>query len=181
MRRTLLNLLMLLAVTGLLYVNTGNAEARRKQPKIPTEQELSKAIGPSGTFAPALFKDLQKGMSPGQVKDLFDRMTRVSPYGYAKAKLKGYKGVWFVRFHFAKDEATDKRQLLKSAQIVYKPKLRKNKTFFPLMMKLSQAKWGPASDAGQVARKIVTWLSEDKKQVIQFARFGDRYEMNYEL
>ena len=181
MRTTLLTLTLPLIAVALVAGGAGDAEARRKQPKIPTEQQLSKAIGGQGSFAPAIFKELKKGMSPGEVKDVFSRMTRVSTYGYAKAKIKGYKGVWFLRFHFARDDESEKRELLKSAQIVYKAKLRKNDTFFPLMMKLSQAKWGQATDAGQVARKIVTWLSDDKKQVIQFARFGDRYELNYEL
>jgi len=182
MRKVFSTLMLLLAAFAFVAGGATDAEAKRKKKKkVPEASELVTAIGGKGGFAPKIFKDLKKGMSPGEVKDIFGRMGRVSTYGYAKAKIKGHKGVWYLRFRFDKEPDTEKRNKLHSAQIVYKKKLRKRPEFFERMMKLVQAKWGPASNAGQVTRRIITWANASKTQVVQFARFGDQYEVNYKL
>ncbi len=147
--------------------------------KPPTEAQMVELVGGKDSgWAPAIFKDLKKGMTPDEAKAVFPKMKKVSKFGFADVPVKA-PGVKKLVLYFAKDKETGERNALQSARIEFVPALTKNEDWFKLMLKVTQDKWGPIRKPEEsIAKRIITWVGP-KYRTAQFSKIGKQFQLTF--
>ena len=121
------------------------------------EKKIEEFLGTNSNWKPTVFANIRKGMTCGEVKQVFRGLNCSGASSFKKLS-KGLGTISDLKFYF-------QRGRLFSVTIIFGPRLLDQKSFTMALVNVAQRKWGPIQDAHNIEWKTHGYLSVKLKYI----------------